>query len=147
LPFVPAVVDLVGPTPVLAGGGIADGRGLAAALSLGAAGALIGTRFHTSTEAIVDPEIVKAILTATRDDTERSCVLDIARGAPWPSRKADTSAREGYRQAEDRGDLRAIPVWASEAIDLISETYPAGHLVETIAADAEKTLRRILAAR
>ena len=51
LPFVPAVVDLVSPIPVLAAGGIADGRGLAAALSLGAAGALVGTRFQASTEA------------------------------------------------------------------------------------------------
>ena len=46
LPFVPAVVDLAAPIPVLAAGGIADGRGLAAALVLGAAGALIGTRFQ-----------------------------------------------------------------------------------------------------
>jgi nitronate monooxygenase len=48
LPFVPAVVDLAMPTPVLAAGGIADGRGLAAALVLGAAGALIGTRFEVT---------------------------------------------------------------------------------------------------
>jgi len=45
LPLVPAVVDAVSPTPVLAVGGIADGRGLAAALMLGAEGALVGTRF------------------------------------------------------------------------------------------------------
>src|ERR1017187_2907324 len=54
LPFVPIVVDLAAPTPVLAAGGIADGRGLAAALALGAAGALIGTRFQASAEALVD---------------------------------------------------------------------------------------------
>jgi len=165
LPFVPAVVDLVSPTPVLAAGGIADGRGLAAALSLGAAGALIGTRFHTSAEAIVDPEIVKAILNASGDDTERSCVLDIARGAPWPSRytartlrnefldewrdrddelKADTSAQESYRHAEESSDLRAVAVWASEAIDLITETLPAGDIVRNMAADAEAALRQIL---
>jgi nitronate monooxygenase len=53
LPFVPAVVDLAAPVPVLAAGGIADGRGLAAALVLGAAGALIGTRFQASLEALV----------------------------------------------------------------------------------------------
>ena len=44
LPFVPVVVDLAAPVPVLAAGGIADGRGIAAALALGAAGAMIGTR-------------------------------------------------------------------------------------------------------
>src|ERR1700722_2082514 len=59
LPFVPAVVDLVSPVPVLAAGGIADGRGLAAALSLGAVGVLVGTRFQASDEAIVEAEIVK----------------------------------------------------------------------------------------
>jgi nitronate monooxygenase len=51
LPLVPAVVDAVAPTPVLAAGGIADGRGLAAALMLGAQGALIGTRFYAAIEA------------------------------------------------------------------------------------------------
>lgn len=62
LPFVPAVVDLVGSTPVLAAGGIADGRGLAAALCLGAAGALVGTRFQASNEALIESEVAKAIL-------------------------------------------------------------------------------------
>jgi nitronate monooxygenase len=61
LPFVPAVVDLATPTPVLAAGGIADGRGVAAALVLGAAGALIGTRFQASHEALVPAHVVKAL--------------------------------------------------------------------------------------
>src|SRR5207237_5537708 len=50
-PLVPAVVDAVAPIPVIAAGGIADGRGLAAALMLGAHGALIGTRFYATPEA------------------------------------------------------------------------------------------------
>jgi nitronate monooxygenase len=62
LPFVPVVVDLAAPVPVLAAGGIADGRGVAAALALGAAGALIGTRFQATAEALVDPAISKAIV-------------------------------------------------------------------------------------
>src|SRR6202790_2558882 len=62
LSFVPIVVDLAAPTPVLAAGGIADGRGVAAALALGAAGALIGTRFEATPEALVDPEGTKAII-------------------------------------------------------------------------------------
>ena len=49
--LVPMVVDAVGPVPVVAAGGIADGRGLAAALALGASGAWIGTRFLASAEA------------------------------------------------------------------------------------------------
>ena len=55
LPFVPVVVDLAAPTPVLAAGGIADGRGVAAALALGAAGALIGTRFQATAESLAGP--------------------------------------------------------------------------------------------
>src|ERR1700753_3248982 len=86
LPFVPAVVDLVAPIPVLAAGGIADGRGLAAALVLGASGALIGTRFQATQEAVVDPAIKKAIVAGRGEETERSSVLDIVSGSRWPPR-------------------------------------------------------------
>lgn len=86
LTIVPAVVDLVHPTPVLAAGGIADGRGLAAALTLGAAGALIGTRFEATHEALLAPEEAKAIVAARGDDTSRNRVYDIARRSPWPAR-------------------------------------------------------------
>ena len=86
LPFVPVVVDLVSPIPVLAAGGIADGRGVAAALALGAAGALVGTRFEATGEALLDAESTKAIIEGGGEDTERSRVLDIARSSPWPAR-------------------------------------------------------------
>ena len=84
LAFGPAVVDLVAPTPVLAAGGIADGRGVAAALALGACGALIGTRFLATAEALADPDAKKAIVDGGGEETERSSVLDIARGSRWP---------------------------------------------------------------
>jgi nitronate monooxygenase len=76
--FVPAVADLAAPVPVLAAGGIADGRGLAAALALGAAGALVGTRFLATAESLADPAAKKAIIDGHGQDTERSRVLDIA---------------------------------------------------------------------
>ena len=163
LPFVPAVADLAAPTPVLAAGGIADGRGLAAALALGAAGALIGTRFQASLEALVPAAVTKAIIDGGGEDTERSRVLDIARGAPWPSRytartlrnafldrwrdredelAADAAARQEYSQAAQAEDMAVIPVWASEAIDLITAVLPATDLVALLAAEAEETLRR-----
>jgi len=165
LPFVPAVVDLVSPTPVLAAGGIADGRGLAAALSLGATGALVGTRFTTCGEALVDPEVVIAVLNGRGEDTERSGVFDIARDVAWPARytgrtirnefldqwrgrevdlTADAEARAEYRQAEQNGDMRVVPVWAGEAIDLITESLSATDVVRTMASEAEDALRRIL---
>jgi nitronate monooxygenase len=167
MPFVPAVVDLVHPTPVLAAGGIADGRGLAAALSLGAAGALVGTRFQASTEALVDAEVVKAILDGRGEDTERSRVLDIARESGWPARYTGRTLRNGfldewrnrevelsgndeaiaaYREAARRGDMGSVAVWASEAIDLIGESLSAGEIVDRMATEAENVLRRILTA-
>ena len=69
LPLIPAVVDVVGTTPVVAAGGIADGRGLAAVLALGAAGAWIGTRFLASQEATIHPRYRELLLKATEDDT------------------------------------------------------------------------------
>jgi len=62
MPLVPMVVDAVAPLPVLAAGGIADGRGLAAALALGAQGVLIGTRFLASVEAPLHPHFKQVIL-------------------------------------------------------------------------------------
>src|SRR5262249_31237827 len=62
--LVPAVVDAVAPIPVVAAGGIADGRGLAAALALGAAGISMGTRFTASRESLWDPEMKAVALKA-----------------------------------------------------------------------------------
>ena len=78
--LVPAVVDAVHPLPVLATGGIADGRGLAAVLALGAAGAALGTRFLTSTEAAAHPEYKQRVVQATADDTLYTTLFDIG----WP---------------------------------------------------------------
>jgi nitronate monooxygenase len=163
LPFVPAVADLAGPTPVLAAGGIADGRGVAAALALGAAGALLGTRFLAAPEALGPPSVAKAVIDHGGEDTERSRVSDIARGAPWPAKypartlrnaffdewrgredelAADPVAQQAYREAVARGELPPDPVWASEAIDLITEISPAADLVGELSAQAEEALAR-----
>jgi nitronate monooxygenase len=163
LPFVPVVVDLAAPTPVLAAGGIADGRGVAAALALGAAGALVGTRFQATAEALADPSTKQAIVEGRGQDTERSSVLDIARGSRWPSRysartlghpfldrwrgredelAADPEARQAYQDGVARGDLPPLPVWASQAIDLIDDLPSAADLVAALAAQAEDALAR-----
>ncbi|MFI0975471.1 NAD(P)H-dependent flavin oxidoreductase [Streptomyces sp. NPDC021093] len=164
LPFVPIVVDLVAPVPVLAAGGIADGRGVAAVLALGAAGALIGTRFQATAEALVDPSTARAIVEGRGQDTERSGVSDIARGSSWPSSKytartlghpslapwqgreaelaATPEAQLAYQSAVARGDAPPLPVWASEAVDLITDLPPAADLVATLAAQADTALAR-----
>ena len=94
--FVPVVADLAAPTPVLAAGGIADGRGIAAALCLGAAGALIGTRFFATPETLADPAVTKAIVDGHGEDTARNRVHDILRGSPWPSRYPGRSLRDPF---------------------------------------------------
>ena len=137
-------------------------NGLAAALALGAAGALIGTRFQATVEALVDPSISKAIIEGHGEDTERSTVLDIARGSRWPSKYrartlghpyldqwrgrkdelgADADAKRAYQNGVARGDLPS-PVWASEAIDLINDLPSAAELVGALAAQAEDALAR-----
>jgi NAD(P)H-dependent flavin oxidoreductase YrpB (nitropropane dioxygenase family) len=65
LALVPAVVDAVGPIPVVAAGGIADGRGIAAVLALGAQGAILGTRFVATTEAVTHEVYRQHLVTAT----------------------------------------------------------------------------------
>ncbi|SDU30746.1 NAD(P)H-dependent flavin oxidoreductase [Jiangella alkaliphila] len=163
LPFVPVVVDLAAPVPVLAAGGIADGRGVAAALALGAAGALIGTRFQATAEALVDPATTKAIIDGSPQDTERSNLLDVARGSQWPSKylartlghpyldrwrgreaelATDAQAQQEYQDDVARGAIPPLPVWAGEAVDLISDLPHAADLVATLAAQAEVALAK-----
>ena len=77
LPLVPAVVDAVSPVPVIAAGGIADGRGLAAALALGAAGVWLGTRFVASEEAGLHSAYKARIAAAVETDTVYSSVFDV----------------------------------------------------------------------
>lgn len=164
--FVPAVVDLAGSTPVLAAGGIGDGRGLAAALALGAAGALVGTRFEATTEAILDDASARAIVEADGDSTEQSRITDIARDSPWPGRypartlrnafveawhgredelRGDPGARAAFQRAMAAGDLSHAPVWAGEAVDLIADVRPAAEVLADLVADAEAALRSAVA--
>ena len=84
LALVPAVVDAVAPVPVVAAGGIADGRGLAAALALGAEAAWIGTRFLSATEAGVHPLYRARVLAGRADDTVYSTLFD----GGWPNAPA-----------------------------------------------------------
>src|SRR6202163_2390653 len=84
LPLVPLVVDVVGDVPVLAAGGIADGRGLAAVLMLGAQGALIGTRFLATPEARGRGHSKDVILNALGSQTVASKLFDDVFGLRWP---------------------------------------------------------------
>jgi nitronate monooxygenase len=163
LPLVPAVVDAVPPAPVLAAGGIVDGRGLAAALMLGAEGALMGTRFYAATEALGHQRAKESIVAAGGNDTRRTRVFDVVREHAWPEpytgrairnpfmqrwdgREDDLAAAleeeiPGFQAAVREGDLETAMVWAGEAVDLISDVAPAADLIRRIGAEAEACLR------
>jgi nitronate monooxygenase len=160
LPLVPAVVDAVEPTPVLAAGGVADGRGVAAALMLGAAGALIGTRFYASEESLAHEKAKTRVAEAKGNATARTRVFDTARGLAWPQAFAGRALRNrfmerwqgreseaaadaaAYRAAVRDGDFDTAVVWAGEAIDLIPRVERAAALVLQIGEDAASHLRR-----
>ncbi len=166
--LVPEIADLIaGRTPetlLCAAGGIADGRGLAAALMLGADGVLVGSRFWASTEALVHPSLQAAAIAATGDDTVQTSVTDIVRRKDWPGRFKIRVLRNAFtdrwhgredelRAAVDReaaefdeaiaaGDARIATPIVGEAAGLISSVEPAGAIVARMVAEAEAHLAR-----
>ena len=164
--FVPAVADLLSRlspgTMLAAAGGIADGRGLAAALALGADGVLMGTRFWATQEAMIHPAAKRRVLAADGDETIRTRVYDIVRGKPWPSGYTGRLMRNGFIEAwhgreeelgreqperlaafeaaHEAGDYDVANVTVGEAIGLIDDLPPAAELVERVAREAEACL-------
>jgi nitronate monooxygenase len=161
--WLPQVVDRAGETPVVAAGGVADGRGLAAALMFGAQGVLMGTRFYASQEAEGHPEAKRRIVATGGGESVRSTVFDIARRNPWPEgytgrvlrnafsdrwlgRETELAANEeqaarDYAEARERGDFDIAAVIASDACALIHDLPPARDIVERTVAAAERLLR------
>jgi nitronate monooxygenase len=168
LTLVPEIADYLAraapATVLVAAGGIADGRGLAAALMLGADGVLIGSRFWASAEALVNPAFQNVALSADGDSTIRTTVVDVARKIEWPKpftarvmktrfvedwhgREADLVKPEvadrerlRYMTAMQDGDPDNTGVWVGEATGLIQDIRPAGELLRKIVADAEHLL-------
>jgi len=167
LALLPAVVDAVGDIPVVAAGGIGDGRGFAAVLLLGATGCWLGTRFVASKEWAGGEREQQAVLAASADDTVRTNVYDQVRGATFPEGIADRVLRNPFNSTWDgrtdeiaarRSDLRreleaagerndpdVVDVSAGVAVGLITTAEPAGDIVRTIVADAERIMRERVA--
>lgn len=161
--LLPAVVDAVAPVPVVAAGGIADGRGLAAALLLGAQGAWMGTRFVTSQEWGGPAWEQEAVLAATSDDTVQTRLYDLIAERPFPADNPDRMLRNAFidrwhgRESEipaqretlraevaagnERADLTVAGVSAGVSAGLITSARPAGEIVRSIAQEAEDLLR------
>lgn len=157
--LIPAVVDRAGSVPVVAAGGIADGRGLAAALMLGAAGITMGTRFLATTEALSNPVESELLVRSGPFDTVRTDVYDIVRGPAWPEghdgrvlcngfvaswhedpchpAEQITALHDTYFASGEQ-DYSVRPVWAGEGVGLIAAIEPAAVVVErTVAAAAD----------
>lgn len=166
LTLVPEIADLIAKrapeTLLCAAGGIADGRGLAAALMLGADGVVVGTRFWASREAQVHANLHAAALSAGGDDTVRQSVLDIVRERDWPARytgrvlkndfvrewlgreaelKAGKAGQiERYRAASKTADPSVVATIVGEAVGLIDAIEPAAAILERMAGEAEVLL-------
>jgi NAD(P)H-dependent flavin oxidoreductase YrpB (nitropropane dioxygenase family) len=159
LPLVPQVVDIVGGVPVLAAGGIADGRGLAAVLMLGAQGALIGTRFLATPEARGKGHSKDVILNALGSQTVASRFYDDVMGNVWPGaivRTVQHALLEEWAERAQEWSLAADQlrpsleaavaagdfVLAGESAGLVHDIVPAGELVSRILHQAEDLLER-----
>jgi nitronate monooxygenase len=164
--LVPEVVDLAAErspeTLVLAAGGVADGRGLAAALILGADGVLVGTRFWASPEALVSPRAHDRAIRAGGDNTYRTRVYDIVRRLDWPpqynERTLSNPFCDGWHGNESEllsalpdavstfeagvaaEDFDVAAIFVGEVIGRIDDVRPAADIVADMVAEAERIL-------
>jgi len=164
LPMVPAVVDVAGDIPVIAAGGIADGRGLAAVLMLGAEGAWIGTRFVASAESaredwekdhIAQSDMDGTVLTKAYDLTANSAfpldvgdrVLSNEFTREWHQKDAEVVRNRAELQqrvaaAVDARDASIANILAGNAVGLLSSVEPAGVILRRIVEEAEAILNK-----
>jgi nitronate monooxygenase len=167
LPFVPEAADYLKQrspeTLLLAAGGIADGRGLAAALMLGADGVLVGTRFWAAAEALTPKSHTDKAIAVSGDATTRMKTLDALRGVPWPTeysfrvlrnkltdewvdRESEAFRAFGtlsakYAEARAQNDLDTVAVVCGEAVGLLRDRPPAASIVDSMVAEAAALLR------
>jgi nitronate monooxygenase len=165
--LVPEIADYLArespETLLCAAGGIADGRGLAAALTLGADGVVVGTRFWAAEEALVHRNVQSAGIAATGDDTVRTMVTDIIRRKDWPDRFDIRVVRNAFidqwhgneaelivnRDAETArydtataaGDASVAGIIAGEALGLIDAVEPAAQIISHMVHEAVDVLK------
>ena len=158
--LIPAAVDAVAPVPVVAAGGVADGRGLAAALALGAVGVWMGTRFIATHEAYGHDNYKKKVVAI---DEEGTVVHRGATGKPcrairndftreWEKRTAEIlpfplqAQRVGFPaaiRAREEGDIEGGHAACGQSAGLIHEIVPAREVIERMMAEAEAALQRL----
>ncbi len=165
MPLVPQVVDAVAPIPVVAAGGIFDGRGLAAALVLGAAGVSLGTRFLASLEAPIEENWQQAVLAARSEDAIKAEALNAVSPIPgtagfgtvlrslrtpfldeWNSRLTEAEHQRDRLQAEmttavEAGRRIDFLATAGQSAGAITDVLPVAEIIRQIVAEAEATIQ------
>lgn len=164
--LVPEVADWIGQTApdrlLVAAGGVGDGRGVAAALMLGADGVLVGSRLWASDEALVHQNMLDDAVRATGDTTVRTSVADVARKLDWPEQytcrvlqnqfvnqwhadlpgliaKADSEAAK-WADAWAAGDTTVVSPVVGEVVGIINRVEPAAVIIATMVAESERLL-------
>ncbi len=167
LPLLPMMVKAVAPLPVLCAGGVADGRGLAAALALGAEGVLLGTRFMATPEAPIHANFKQAIVKSDGHDTVLSEIPDLASQRVWPGamsraqrngfierwagrewalRQDATEVGKQVAAARAAGDVDNASLSFGQDAGLIDSIKSVKEVVQDIIAEAEEILRSRLPA-
>ena len=163
--IVPMVVNAVSPVPVLAAGGIADGRGLVACLALGADAVLLGTRFLATPEAPIHPNFKQAIVDSDGHDTVLTEIHDIASGQVWPGamgrvqrngfidrwtgrewalRENRAEIASALADARKAGDVNHATLMFGQDAGLIQSVKPAAEIIKAMVAEAEAIIRKRL---
>lgn len=167
LTLVPEIADMLAKdapeTLLLAAGGIADGRGLAAALMLGADGVSVGTAFLASHEALLHANAQDAIVAADGDATLRTNVPDILRSKDWDERYAgrvlandfisnwqadlagllaEPALKKRWAEAAVNGDMSVASVFAGEGVGMVHQRRPAADILNNMVAGATATLEK-----
>lgn len=166
MPLLPAVRDLVGEQiPLIAAGGIADGRGLAACLALGADAGMLGTRMLATDEALPSPAFKQRLIASHTAQTVRTRIFDLVRGIEWPAsysgraiangfsqtwlgrdealQQAPASVAEDFLQAIRNDDLDQRVIWAGEVLDLVNDVQPAAALLHNIVIQTQQCLAQL----
>lgn len=162
LPLLDAVLDAVS-LPVLAAGGIASPRSLAAVLAAGASGAWLGTCLSASSEALTSDAARRMLIAAGETDTTTTRVFDVGRDRPWPERfpsrvlrndfvarwdgredalAGDSSAHAELADAIAAEDYRVAPVDAGQGVGMVTGVTPVADVIDRLCTGAESLLAR-----
>ena len=160
LPLLQIVLERVR-TPVVAAGGIAHGRGVAAVIAAGAEGAWLGTVFTATTESMSSPQARRTIVAAREDQTVLTALFDRMQNLAWPARypgralandftarwhgapdeaAANPQARAEYERARRDRDFSIAQIYAGQAVGMVARERAAGEVVCEIGDDADRRL-------